>query len=116
MNKQNKPLAITIFYTDSKGQTDNVLMSAITAQEYAEKKVSSGEWETFTIPSLLNKEIIESEEEMRVIECRCGNTEEMNPEEERCNANQFEHSSNTEDGEAFYICYECHSEVKSEIK
>lgn len=89
------------------------------ATEYAEKKVSDKEWSQYLIPELTGAKVIfEGEsinggEIVRKIVCTCGNEEEMDIDTRRDESKEFIHSLNDGEGEAYYICVQCHNEVKS---
>tara|TARA_R110001606_G_scaffold203594_3_gene351689 strand:- start:1668 stop:2063 length:396 start_codon:yes stop_codon:yes gene_type:complete len=89
------------------------------AVEYADKKISDKEWTEYLIPELTGAKVIFEEESitegeiMRKIICTCGNEEEMDIDIPRDHSREFIHSMNDGEGEAFYICTQCHNEVKS---
>ena len=55
----------------------------------------------------------EDQEEVRAIECNCSNAEEFPADMPRHHSQSFTHVTNTDDGEAFYLCGQCEVEVKS---
>lgn len=90
------------------------------AVEYADKKISSGEWKSYVIPALTGAECIFSEEEVeigeeekekRYIECPCGNAEEE--QENDSMLDQFLYSG-ADEFFTYYVCGECMNEVKHE--